>query len=292
MDLSYKQEVGVGALVLAGLAVFTVGMLWLTGRSLSSKGATAHVVFSNVAGLKEGDPVMVSGVKKGRVLLVRLDRVGHVTVTLELSSDVKPRIDASATVAAGDFFGGRFIDYFPGSDTTQYLPSNGTITGTREEQLTDVAAGVATKANALLTNATALVNAQLATDIHNTLLATQHGMEVLTKAGNGPLIGQTTQTLASVERLMNHLDTLMMSGTGQRIDTLTTNLAALTHQLAGATQSLNSLLAKMDKGQGTLGKIATDTTLYVDLHNTLTSLSALLTDLKERPGRYLTVKVF
>jgi phospholipid/cholesterol/gamma-HCH transport system substrate-binding protein len=91
---------------------------------------------------------------------------------------------------------------------------------------------------------------------------------------------------------MNHIDTLLSSGTGQRIDTLTTNLAALTHQLAGATQSLNSLLGKMDKGQGTLGKIASDTTLYVDLHNTLTSLSALLTDLKERPGRYLTVKVF
>ena len=173
MDLTYKQEVGVGGLVLAGLVVFVVGMFWLTGRSLSSKGITAHVVFENVAGLKEGDPVMVSGVRKGRVALVTLDRVGHVTVTLELTPDVRPKTDASATVDAGDFFGGRFIAYYPGSDNAPFLPSNGTIQGSREEQLTDVAAGVATKANALLTNATALVNEQLATDIHNTLLATQ-----------------------------------------------------------------------------------------------------------------------
>jgi len=36
MDLTYKQEVGVGALVLIGVAVFLVGMFWLTGRSFSA----------------------------------------------------------------------------------------------------------------------------------------------------------------------------------------------------------------------------------------------------------------
>jgi phospholipid/cholesterol/gamma-HCH transport system substrate-binding protein len=293
MDLTYKQEVGVGGLVLAGLLVFVVGMFWLTGRSLSSKGITAHVVFTNVAGLKEGDPVMVSGVHKGRVAAVHLDRVGHVTVTLELGDpDVRPKIDASATVAAGDFFGGRFIDYFPGSDTSQFLPTNGTIQGTREEQLTDVASGVATKANALLTNATALVNQQLAVDIHNTLLATQHGMEVISKAGNGPLIAQTTATLAAAERVMNHLDTMLASGTAKRVDTLTTNLAALSTQLAHASNSLNTLLTQIQQGKGSLGKMASDSSLYVNLDSTLVSLNALLKDLRERPGRYLTVKVF
>ena len=45
-------------------------------------------------------------------------------------------------------------------------------------------------------------------------------------------------------------------------------------------------------GEGTLGKVATDTMLYKNLTETLGSLSELLKDLKERPGRYLTVKVF
>jgi phospholipid/cholesterol/gamma-HCH transport system substrate-binding protein len=48
----------------------------------------------------------------------------------------------------------------------------------------------------------------------------------------------------------------------------------------------------MNKGEGTLGKIASDTMLYNNLNATLKSLTELLTDLKERPGRYLTVKVF
>src|SRR2546425_2972088 len=77
MELSYKEEVGVGALVVAGLIAFTVFMFWLTGRSITSKGVPVAVEFKNVSGLKEGDPVRVSGVKKGRVAHVRLDRGGR-----------------------------------------------------------------------------------------------------------------------------------------------------------------------------------------------------------------------
>lgn len=294
MDLTYKQEVGVGGLVLAGLVVFVIGMFWLTGRSLSSNAITVKVAFENVAGLKVGDPVMVSGVREGRVAEVRLDRVGHVTVSLELQPDpkVRPHIDASAVVAAGDFFGGRFIEYFPGDSASSLLPSNGTIQGTREEQLTDVAAGVATKANAFMTSATNLVNDRLASDIHNTLLATQRAMDVVSKAGNGPLLGQATATLASAERVMNHLDTLLAGPAGKRVDTLTANLAALSTELSKATTSLSGLMTQIQQGKGTLGKMATDSSLYFRLDSTLASLNSLLTDLRERPGRYLTVKVF
>src|SRR2546425_4477103 len=83
MELSYKEEVGVGALVVAGLIAFTVFMFWLTGRSITSKGVPVAVEFKNVSGLKEGDPVRVSGVKKGRVAHVRLDRVGRGTGELQ-----------------------------------------------------------------------------------------------------------------------------------------------------------------------------------------------------------------
>ena len=295
MELSYKQEVGVGAMVIAGLVLFTVAMFWLTGRTIGSDAVLVRVVFSNVSGLKEGDPVMVSGVKKGRVAQVRLERVGRVTVTLELNPDVRPRSDGSATVSSLDFFGAKFIDYFPGS-RDEPLPQTGDIRGKSEEALTDLAAGVATRANELIGNATGLVSEQLAVDIHNTLVATQRGMNVLADAGSGPLVRQTTSTLASLERVMVRLDSVLaspaVSRAGTRLDTLSVSLADLTNHLGDATASLDTLLGKMNRGEGTLGKLAADTMLYKNLNETLASLTALLKDLKERPGRYLTVKVF
>lgn len=293
MDLTYKQEVGVGAMVLLGLVVFVAGMFWLTGRSLRTNRVTARAVFSNVSGLKEGDPVLVSGVTKGRVGKVTLERVGRVTVTLDLNDPaVRPHVDASAVITSKDFFGAKFIDYSPGTPERDLLPGDRAIVGTNPPALTDIATGVATRANELIGNATGLVNDQLAVDIHNTLVATQRGMNVLTEMGSGPLIKQTTTTLAAVEHVMSHMDSLLASGAGKRLDTLSTNLTRLTNHLGQATQSLNTLLAKVDSGQGTLGRIASDSMLYHDLHTTLHALTELLTDLKERPGRYLTVKVF
>jgi phospholipid/cholesterol/gamma-HCH transport system substrate-binding protein len=295
MDLTYKQEVGVGALVLAGLTLFVVGLFWFSGRSIRHKGVYAHVVFSNVAGLKEGDPVLVSGVKVGRVSKVGLERVGRVTVTLELSGDVRPKTDAAATIASLDFFGAKFVDYIPGSKD-EYLPETSIIRGTKTQELTEIASGVATRANELIGNATTLVSDQLAEDIHNTLVATQRGMVALTDVTKGPLVQQSTNSLAAVERVMSRLDTLLGSanvkGAGLRVDTLTANLQRLSGQLAQSTATLNDLLAKVSRGEGTLGKLANDTLLYGNLNKTLDALRKLLDDLRERPGRYLTVKVF
>lgn len=295
MDLTYKQEVGVGALVLAGLTLFVVGLFWFSGRSIRHKGVYAHIVFSNVAGLKEGDPVLVSGVKKGRVSRVFLERMGRVTVTLELSGDVRPKNDAAASIESLDFFGTKFIDYFPGSKD-DYLPDSVTIVGTKSQELTDIASGVATRANELIGNATGLVNEQLADDIHNTLIATQRGMAALSDVTKGPLVTQSTNSLAALERVMARLDTLLGSAnvktTGLRIDSLSANLQRLTGELSHSTTALNDLLGKVNRGEGTLGKLASDTLLYGNLNKTLEALTKLLDDLRERPGRYLTVKVF
>src|SRR5437773_11232425 len=296
MELSYKEEVGVGALVVAGLIAFTVFMFWLTGRSITSKGVPVAVEFKNVSGREGGEPVRVAGVERGRVGRVRLDRVGRVTVTLQLDPEVRPQQDATAAVASADFLGAKFVDYNPGINDT-LLVSGAHIKGVTEEQFADVASRAATSANELIANVNKGLNAsELASDIHNTLMATQRGMKALTDAANGPAITQTQQTLAALQRVMQRLDTLLgaskVEKSGARLDTLSANLTQLTSRLADATGSLKRVLDKMDKGEGTLGKMASDTMLYKNLNATLTSLTALLTDLRERPGRYINVKVF
>jgi ABC-type transporter Mla subunit MlaD len=91
MDMTYKQEMGVGAMVLAGLVLFVAGLFWFSGKSISHQGVEAKVLFTNVAGLKEGDPVLISGVKVGRVSKVSLERAGD--------PRGRPRTSAAATVS-------------------------------------------------------------------------------------------------------------------------------------------------------------------------------------------------
>src|SRR6267142_7174584 len=194
MDTTYKQEVGVGAFVLLGFAVFVALLLWLTGRRVGGEGARVPVVFENVAGLKKGDPVMVSGVRVGRVEGVHLERSGKVTVTLSLASDVRPRIDATVSIAPLDLLGAKFIKYWPGVREEPW-PEGRTFLGTQEQELADMASGVAQRANELLGNANSFVSPQLSQDLHNTMVAVQRAMNQLSDVSSGPLVAQTTKTL-------------------------------------------------------------------------------------------------
>lgn len=291
MDVTYKQEIGVGAAVLAGFLIFVASMFWLTGRTFSKGEASVDVVFANVSGLKQGDAVLISGVKKGQVAKVNLERRGRVTVTLSLDGGVEPKIDASAAVMSLDFFGAKFIDFNPGVQE-QSLPKGTAIVGTSPPDLATVATGLGQRADELLTNASAIVSPELAVDLRNTMVALQRTLNVITTAGSGPLLKQTTVTLERTGSVLARLDSILASSTGRRIDTLSANITILTHHLGNATARLDTLLGGINSGGGTLSMMANDTALYHNLNRTLASLTALMNDLKERPGRYLTVKVF
>ena len=75
-------------------------------------------------------------------------------------------------------------------------------------------------------------------------------------------------------------------------DYVTERMNEMVTGMPGFTVALASVMTKVDSGQGTIGKFVNDSTLYNDFHELTQALTALLIDLRERPGRYLTVKVF
>ena len=292
MELSYKQEVGVGILVIAGVVLFGGMLFWLTGRDVGGEGLPVTMVLETAAGLEKGDPVMVSGVKKGRVASVVLEKPGRVVVVFNVDADVPPRIDAAATVTALDFFGAKYVNYHPGQ-RGEPLPPDHELIGTRAPELSDLATDLGARAGELLDSASAIVNPRLGEDLHNTLVALQRTMSALTKISEGPLVSQATRTLAATEQALVRVDSVLSGVNTARVDSLTANLNTLTRNLASSTASLDSILGMMSRGEGSLGRLATDSSLYVNLSHVLASLDSILVDFRLRPGRYLpTVKVF
>ena len=57
-------------------------------------------------------------------------------------------------------------------------------------------------------------------------------------------------------------------------------------------KELNSLLAKINAGQGTIGKLAKNDSLYNNLNKSADDLDKLLKDLKENPRRYVHFSLF
>ena len=70
------------------------------------------------------------------------------------------------------------------------------------------------------------------------------------------------------------------------------NLAATQNRLDNFLANGDSVLVKINNGQGTLGRLVTDPSLYVGSDSLVTALRALVTDVKANPKRYFSLRVF
>jgi phospholipid/cholesterol/gamma-HCH transport system substrate-binding protein len=56
--------------------------------------------------------------------------------------------------------------------------------------------------------------------------------------------------------------------------------------------SLASVLGKIDRGEGTLGRLVNDTTLYGELAATLRQVRQLTADVQANPRKYVSIEIF
>lgn len=294
MDFRYSREAVVGAIVVAAIVVFIFGTMWLSGRSVSSDNL-ARIQFANVSGLKRASPVRVSGVNVGKVEKIEFIDVGKVMVTASLPTKIRPRVDAEAKIVSVTLVGDYAVDFDPGR-AAEPLPAGKVILGSQDLGLSGRAMELSDRADSILIGAQAIVNRETAeqlrstlTALEGTLKAAQRTMQIYGDSTRGPT-AELTRTMASFRQLTERLDNTLanpaLARTLTRTDTLTSNLAAMTARL-------DSTLAAINRGQGTLGKLATDSGLYYDMRDISKSMKELLDEIKKNPGKVgVTVKLF
>jgi phospholipid/cholesterol/gamma-HCH transport system substrate-binding protein len=69
-------------------------------------------------------------------------------------------------------------------------------------------------------------------------------------------------------------------------------LERLTTRLDSLRTTMQSVAGKVDRGDGTLGKLVNDPKLYEEAKQTVAELKTLIADIKANPKKYLNVKVF
>jgi phospholipid/cholesterol/gamma-HCH transport system substrate-binding protein len=221
--------------------------------------------------------------------------VGKVLVTASLPPKIRSRVDAEAKIVSVTLVGDYAVDFDPGR-AGEFLPPGKVILGTQDLGLSGRAMELSDRADSILIGAQAIVNKETAeqlrstlTALEGTLKAAQRTMQIYGDSTRGPT-AELTRTMAAFRQVTNRLDSTLahpaLDRTLNRTDTLTANLAAMTARL-------DSTLAALNRGQGTLGKLATDSGLYYDMREVSQSMKALLDELTKHPGKVgVTVKLF
>jgi phospholipid/cholesterol/gamma-HCH transport system substrate-binding protein len=294
MDLRYSREATVGLIVIVAIVVFVFGTMWLSGRSISAENVV-RLQFPNVSGLKRASPVRVSGVNVGKVEKIEFVDVGKVLVLVSLPPKIRPRVDAEAKIVSVTLVGDYAIDFDPGR-AAEHLPPGKVVLGSQDPGLTGKALELSDRADSILIGAQAIVNEQTAkqlrstlTALEGTLRATERTMQIFGDSTKGPT-AELTKTLATFRMLSSRLDSTLIAF---RTDTISANLTAMTGQLTATSARLDTLLSGVNRGRGTIGKLATDSGLYYDIRELSQSMKELVDELKKHPGKVpVTIKLF
>jgi phospholipid/cholesterol/gamma-HCH transport system substrate-binding protein len=126
MTRSPTRDLTVGVFVLVGLAALAYLSVRIGGTSYSGPGGLIlHAYFDEVGGLSARAPVVVGGVKVGRVSAVDLEldpesnQYFRARVTLDLDRRLALPRDTHASIQSQGLLGDNLLSLSPGGDTAQ-----------------------------------------------------------------------------------------------------------------------------------------------------------------------------
>jgi phospholipid/cholesterol/gamma-HCH transport system substrate-binding protein len=100
-----ENEFAVGLVVIATFTVVVAGALWLSGAHLGRTEAVHTARFRTVGGLGVGDPVVLRGVRVGRVEAIRLASGNWVEADLKIYAGAQPPSRPAVIAASASLFG-------------------------------------------------------------------------------------------------------------------------------------------------------------------------------------------
>jgi phospholipid/cholesterol/gamma-HCH transport system substrate-binding protein len=289
-----RREVHVGFFVLIGVVLVVIALFTLTDVTALRNRYMITTVVPDAAGIRRGDPVQMRGVNIGRVRGFDISANG-VAVKLELQKEYPVPVDSRVELSSGGLLGGTVAEVMPGT-ATQYLRAGGTLQGTSGGPgLMDTAGDLGERADDVLIRVQTMLSEQTIGAVGSSAIEMRRMMADLSA-----LAAQQRQDLAVLTASLRRSAAGVESATTRpelvaainRLDSMTQQLDVTIGSLNRAGGSLESVMARLERGEGTLGRLSRDDELYTNLNEAAINLNMLATDIRQNPRRYINVRVF
>jgi phospholipid/cholesterol/gamma-HCH transport system substrate-binding protein len=299
-----RREAQVGIFVLAGLLSLLVALFILTDPGTFRGRYYVTTLVESAGGIRKGDPVQLRGVNIGRIRDFEIRNNG-VQVRMELENEYVVPEDSRVGLTSNGLLGGVVATISPGRSTEpladgDVLASAEAAAGTDDIMAT--ASSAATRADTVLARAQQMLSRQTigavqtsATELQGLLtelsaLATEQRRELTAVSGSLRRSAAGVESAATRPELARAL---------ARTDSISIRLDAATRSLNEASVSMAGVVGRIERGEGTLGKLSRDEALYdnmnaavVNMNQTATRFGNLAADIQANPKKYINVSVF
>ena len=296
--MKISREVKVGALVLSGIVLFIYGFNYLKGKDLFNKSDTFYTEYTNVEGLVPSTPVTINGLNVGTVTEIGFkgDGSGKLAVKLVVNSDFKFSKNSKAELYETGLIGGKAVAIIPAFDGAENANNGDVLQGSVKAGLTDLV-------NQRLTPLQEKIEIMMV-GADSLLSNVNEVFDEQTKANLRASISSLNDIVSNFKETSKAID-LLVAGNEEKlkttltnVDNIASNLSKTTAQLAEADlkqtistleatiQNFKSISSKITQGEGSIGKLLNDETLYNNLEGASREMESLILDIKLHPARY------
>ncbi|MEM7549188.1 MAG: MlaD family protein [Bacteroidota bacterium] len=292
--MKLSKEAKVGILTVVSIGLFYYGFNYLKGIDFFNPTKTYYATYQNVGGLGVSNPVTVNGFSVGRVSNISIDQSrGHVIVQFDVKSSIILGDSASA-ILTSDLLGSKELKLDVGN-LERPMESGDTISGVLDKGLESLLAegeSIAVNLEETIKKVNSILDtlSQTTSDIKSTFA----NVEAITSDLKGieyeknfnKLMESIDVTLNTVETIASSVPPIMskIDGFADTLNNIKINEALLRADTAIGT--INRLLSKIEQGEGNIGRLMKDDSLYNNLNATLRDLDAVLIRLNENPRHF------
>lgn len=304
------KSMRVAVFCIAAMVVFYFGASFLKGLNILGHKTYYYAVMEDIGGLHESTTATINGYPIGKVTSLKMLSTNPVRICAEIMVTEKIEFpkDSRIEIAQKDVLGGMVVNILPGSsmvmaksgDTLQSYLAGGLFDGIGDlrDQLASVVSSVDTIALALKSAFQPNDPENGAITLKNTLINLEASTQQLNRilAANGPKVGEMVTKLnnfsTTLDKASPQLNTIIDNLEHISDTVAQSNIKALFTDAQQAVANINSLTEKLEKGEGSVGQLMNNDSLYTNINKAAESLDKLLNDLKANPGRYINITVF
>jgi phospholipid/cholesterol/gamma-HCH transport system substrate-binding protein len=304
-----STEAKIGIIVIATLGLVIWGINFLKGENILNKTRVYYGVFENTQGIDVSASVLINGYKVGIVNDLKFKDNELKELVIAFSVDDKYKIPANSIVElhSADLLGTKALRIIPSDNKTYHKYGDTLISKTEEDMLATLteeimplknkAESAIEEIDSLISSVNYILNQETRRDLRNSISNLQNFSYNLSEQISSG--GELHQTLVSLNDF-----TKTLSDNRTRLDTIFGNFESISDSLARANiaEMINSidrtfhesavLLGKVNQGEGSLGLLATNDSVYNNLNSSIENLDKLLEDLRKNPERYVQFSVF
>jgi phospholipid/cholesterol/gamma-HCH transport system substrate-binding protein len=287
-----RDEVTVGILLTVAVIVLITGTLWLVRGGLS-RGYPLHARFAWGHSLKQGQAVVLAGVTVGYVQKVELAD-GFIDVDMTIRNQYHIPKSAIAEVYPIGIFGDVIVAMRTGTPTKDVFAAGDTVPSKAASSsgLDALQAKADTIANNLLAITRSLEQELVAAGTIRQFREAVSGVKTMVTQINATVAEQNKNVTATLADVRGAVDSADIGKTAAQVRSTAAHADTLMTRLSTITTQTQAILARLERGEGTAGKLMADSTLYFDARRILASADSLMVDIRKNPRKYFNFSIW